>query len=37
MTQEQDSDVVARSIVDTNRFMALGAADGSGMPWVSPV
>jgi nitroimidazol reductase NimA-like FMN-containing flavoprotein (pyridoxamine 5'-phosphate oxidase superfamily) len=25
------------SIVDTNRFMAVGTADGSGMPWVSPV
>ena len=37
MTQEQDLDAVARSIVDTNRFMALGTADASGMPWVSPV
>ena len=37
MTPEQDLDAVARSIVDTNRFMALGTADESGMPWVSPV
>jgi nitroimidazol reductase NimA-like FMN-containing flavoprotein (pyridoxamine 5'-phosphate oxidase superfamily) len=37
MTLDQDLDAVARSIVDTNRFMALGTADGSGMPWVSPV
>jgi nitroimidazol reductase NimA-like FMN-containing flavoprotein (pyridoxamine 5'-phosphate oxidase superfamily) len=37
VTQEQDLDAVARSIVDTNRFMALGTADESGMPWVSPV
>jgi nitroimidazol reductase NimA-like FMN-containing flavoprotein (pyridoxamine 5'-phosphate oxidase superfamily) len=37
VTQEQDLDAVARSIVDANRFMALGTADGSGMPWVSPV
>ncbi len=37
MTPEQDLDAVARSIVDTNWFMALGTADESGMPWVSPV
>ena len=37
MTPEQDLDALARSIVDTNRFMALGTADRSGMPWVSPV
>ena len=37
MTQELDLDAVARSIVDTNRFMALGTADRSGTPWVSPV
>ena len=34
---EQDLDALARSIVDTNRFMALGTADSSGAPWVSPV
>jgi nitroimidazol reductase NimA-like FMN-containing flavoprotein (pyridoxamine 5'-phosphate oxidase superfamily) len=37
VTQEQDLEAIARSIVDTNRFMALGTADGSGTPWVSPV
>ena len=37
MTQDLDLDAVARSIVDTNRFMALGTADRSGTPWVSPV
>jgi nitroimidazol reductase NimA-like FMN-containing flavoprotein (pyridoxamine 5'-phosphate oxidase superfamily) len=37
VTQKQDLDAVARSIVDANRFMALGTADGSGTPWVSPV
>ena len=37
MTPEQDLDAVARSIVDANRFMALGTADASGTPWVSPV
>ncbi|MGH3366866.1 MAG: pyridoxamine 5'-phosphate oxidase family protein [Nocardioidaceae bacterium] len=37
MTLKQDLDAIARSIVDTNRFMALGSADSSGTPWVSPV
>ena len=37
MTQEQDLAAIARSIVDANRFMALGTADASGRPWVSPV
>ena len=37
MTPEQDLDAVARSIVDANQFMALGTADASGTPWVSPV
>jgi nitroimidazol reductase NimA-like FMN-containing flavoprotein (pyridoxamine 5'-phosphate oxidase superfamily) len=37
MSQQQDLDAVVRSIVDTNRFMALGTADRSGTPWVSPV
>jgi nitroimidazol reductase NimA-like FMN-containing flavoprotein (pyridoxamine 5'-phosphate oxidase superfamily) len=37
VAEEQDLETIARSIVDSNRFMALGTADGSGMPWVSPV
>ena len=37
MTHEQDLGALARSIVDANRFMALGTADASGTPWVSPV
>jgi nitroimidazol reductase NimA-like FMN-containing flavoprotein (pyridoxamine 5'-phosphate oxidase superfamily) len=28
---------LARSIVDANRYMALGTADEGGNPWVSPV
>jgi predicted pyridoxine 5'-phosphate oxidase superfamily flavin-nucleotide-binding protein len=28
---------VARSVIDANRYMALGTADGAGHPWVSPV
>lgn len=37
MTVEQDLDAVAQSIVEASRFMALGTADASGTPWVSPV
>ena len=37
MTHEQDLDALARSIVDANRFLALGTADRRGRPWVSPV
>lgn len=33
----EDLETIARSIVDENRFMALGTADGAGTPWVSPV
>jgi nitroimidazol reductase NimA-like FMN-containing flavoprotein (pyridoxamine 5'-phosphate oxidase superfamily) len=28
---------VARAIIDGNRYMVLGTADGGGRPWVSPV
>ena len=28
---------LARSVIDANRYMALGTADESGHPWVSPV
>jgi len=34
---EQDLGAIARSIVDTNRFMTLATADESGLPWASPV
>jgi nitroimidazol reductase NimA-like FMN-containing flavoprotein (pyridoxamine 5'-phosphate oxidase superfamily) len=27
----------ARSVIDSNRYMALGTADDAGHPWVSPV
>ena len=37
MAEEQDLEAIARSIVDSNAFMALGTADGGGTPWVSPV
>jgi nitroimidazol reductase NimA-like FMN-containing flavoprotein (pyridoxamine 5'-phosphate oxidase superfamily) len=35
--EEQDLGAVARSIIDSNRFMTLGTADANGVPWVSPV
>ena len=34
---EQELGAIARSIVDTNRFMTLATADESGLPWASPV
>ena len=37
MSERQDLGAIARSIVDTNRFMVLGTADRRGTPWVSPV
>ena len=36
MTEPNLGDI-ARSIVDSNRFMTLATADASGVPWVSPV
>ena len=27
----------AKSVIDSNRYMALGTTDGAGHPWVSPV
>jgi nitroimidazol reductase NimA-like FMN-containing flavoprotein (pyridoxamine 5'-phosphate oxidase superfamily) len=34
---ERDLEELARSIVDSSRFMALATADASGRPWASPV
>ena len=36
MTNE-DFGAIAREIVDSNSYMAIGTADESGAPWVSPV
>lgn len=33
----EDLDAVARGIIDDNRYMALGTADETGRPWVTPV
>jgi Pyridoxamine 5'-phosphate oxidase len=37
VSDQPDLAEIARSIVDGNRFMALGTADAGGVPWVSPV
>ena len=37
MTDEPDLAAIARSIIDSSRFMALGTADENGTPWVTPV
>ena len=37
MTEQQELGAMARAIIDSNRYMALGTADASGLPWVSPV
>jgi nitroimidazol reductase NimA-like FMN-containing flavoprotein (pyridoxamine 5'-phosphate oxidase superfamily) len=34
---ERSIEAVARSIVDSNRYMTLATADESGQPWVTPV
>ncbi len=36
MSQDELSDL-ARTVIDANRYMALGTADETGRPWVSPV
>jgi uncharacterized protein YhbP (UPF0306 family) len=36
MTRERLNDL-ARTIIDSNRYMVLGTADPDGHPWVSPV
>jgi nitroimidazol reductase NimA-like FMN-containing flavoprotein (pyridoxamine 5'-phosphate oxidase superfamily) len=35
--QEQKFGAIARAIIDSNRYMTLGTANASGVPWVSPV
>jgi nitroimidazol reductase NimA-like FMN-containing flavoprotein (pyridoxamine 5'-phosphate oxidase superfamily) len=37
MTPEPDLATVARSIIESNRFMTLATADAEGVPWASPV
>jgi uncharacterized protein YhbP (UPF0306 family) len=37
MTREDELPDVAKNVIDTNRYMVLGTADPTGLPWVSPV
>jgi nitroimidazol reductase NimA-like FMN-containing flavoprotein (pyridoxamine 5'-phosphate oxidase superfamily) len=37
MSDPTDLGAVARSIIDSNRYMTLATADGEGVPWASPV
>jgi hypothetical protein len=35
--EANDPGAIARAIIDSNRYMTLGTADETGVPWVSPV
>jgi hypothetical protein len=37
MDRQQELGAIARAIIDANWYMALGTADETGRPWVSPV
>jgi Pyridoxamine 5'-phosphate oxidase len=37
MDRQEDLGAVARTIIDSNRYMTLGTADETGRPWASPV
>jgi hypothetical protein len=37
MTDDPELRAIARGVIDANRYMTLGTADESGLPWVSPV
>lgn len=37
MSQQADFGAIARSIIDSNRYMTLGTSDDAGQPWISPV
>jgi nitroimidazol reductase NimA-like FMN-containing flavoprotein (pyridoxamine 5'-phosphate oxidase superfamily) len=37
MRDPGDLDVLARGIIDDNRYMVIGTADEAGRPWVTPV
>ena len=37
MNKQPDLAAVAKAIIDENIYMALGTADETGLPWVSPV
>jgi hypothetical protein len=37
MDEQLNPGAIARTIIDSNLYMALGTSDASGRPWVSPV
>ena len=37
MTDPEEIRTIARSVIDSNRYMTLATADGNGLPWASPV
>jgi hypothetical protein len=37
MTHSEELRTIARSIIDSNRYMTLATADETGLPWLSPV
>ncbi|HYT81257.1 MAG TPA: pyridoxamine 5'-phosphate oxidase family protein [Actinomycetota bacterium] len=37
MNDPKDIQAVARSIIDSNKYMTLATADSDGVPWASPV
>ena len=37
MSHPEELRIIARSILDSNRYMTLATADETGLPWVSPV
>jgi nitroimidazol reductase NimA-like FMN-containing flavoprotein (pyridoxamine 5'-phosphate oxidase superfamily) len=37
MSERHDLGAMVKDIIDSNPYMTLGTADGSGRPWVSPV
>jgi nitroimidazol reductase NimA-like FMN-containing flavoprotein (pyridoxamine 5'-phosphate oxidase superfamily) len=37
VTDPAELGAMARSIIDSNRYMTLATADESGLPWASPV
>jgi nitroimidazol reductase NimA-like FMN-containing flavoprotein (pyridoxamine 5'-phosphate oxidase superfamily) len=34
---QQDPEIVAKAVIDSNMYMVLGTADESGEPWATPV
>jgi hypothetical protein len=37
MMDDEELEVIARRVIDSNQFMTIGTADDEGVPWVSPV